>query len=291
VKGEFDRNMHMIDVRISSKLLPNRGSHHPGVNRCFSTSYSHTTGVIRSTPSRAAILENVFVALHVAMWWFVICTMPYIWGDVPRNDMPHDPADQTWKSMNTVDSVASQPGFIESITKVVEAAFDHPLLVVGCRRGKHRSPVVAAGAAEILQHIGFSVAIVELELVQPFLWVSTVAVAQDDRFRSLLAPLTASNKSNSPIDLKSRLFERPLRGPSSHIDFDRSDASTFREALVGCTFPRQHLHESDHGSPGCPCRRSGCFTSVSTSSCRRRTPFSTFDRSCSWRRRARIGTT
>jgi len=140
--------------------------------------------------------------------------------------MPRDPADQSWKTMNTVDSVASQPGFIESITKVVEAAFDNPVLVVGCRRGRHRSPVVAVGAAEILQGLGFSVAIVELELVQPFLYVSTVTVAQDDRLRSRLAPLTQTLA-------RGHLHMLPARA-TRRVEFpNRSEISILRAALAG----------------------------------------------------------
>ncbi len=41
--------------------------------------------------------------------------------------------------------------------------------MVTCRKGAHRSPVVAAAAAELLKDAGFDVCVIELALVKPFL--------------------------------------------------------------------------------------------------------------------------
>ncbi len=94
--------------------------------------------------------------------------------------MPHDPA-ESWKKMNTVDSVCTQHGFQKSIEVIVDTCMELNLTVVGCKAGKHRSPVCAACASEVLQAIGYSVAVVEIYLVQPFLVQATLMAAQDTR--------------------------------------------------------------------------------------------------------------
>ena len=53
-------------------------------------------------------------------------------------------------------------GFALACQRCIAAALGFGFAVVGCRRGKHRSPVVAATAAMKLRAEGFAVAVVEV---------------------------------------------------------------------------------------------------------------------------------
>ena len=82
--------------------------------------------------------------------------------------LPRDP--QAQRDYNYINSVATQSGFTDALTAAVDlAAGGARLIVVACRRGKHRSPVVGAATREVLVMLGFSVTVVELQLIQPFL--------------------------------------------------------------------------------------------------------------------------
>ena len=101
---------------------------------------------------------------------------------VPRIDvrswLPWDP-EHADRSLTCTDSVVSQDRFHETVFEVVMIAKQSNKLIVGCKRGKHRSPVTAVGAKEILMHLGYSVAIMEMNLVQPDLIKSMIFVAED----------------------------------------------------------------------------------------------------------------
>ena len=53
-------------------------------------------------------------------------------------------------------------GFVTAVVRCINAAMLFGFAVVGCRRGRHRSPVCAAAAAMRLRDEGFAVAIVEV---------------------------------------------------------------------------------------------------------------------------------
>ena len=82
-----------------------------------------------------------------------------------RDHLPHDPdtrskgkkgkkgkgKGKSYSSPNLIDEVASQSGFPDAVLRVVDAAgtdSELTLVVVGCTRGKHRSPVVAQVSPE-----------------------------------------------------------------------------------------------------------------------------------------------
>lgn len=74
-----------------------------------------------------------------------------------RDQLPHDPGDKGKKGKkgkgkgksksvpNFIDEVAGQSGFPDAVMHLVDAAGQEEaqLVVCGCTRGKHRSPVVA----------------------------------------------------------------------------------------------------------------------------------------------------
>jgi hypothetical protein len=76
-----------------------------------------------------------------------IASSPYA-----RQELPFDPDEKTRKG-TYVDQVMSQRGFAAAVERVVQSAGSTKLLVT-CSKGLHRSPVVAAGAAELLQEQG-----------------------------------------------------------------------------------------------------------------------------------------
>ena len=85
--------------------------------------------------------------------------------DYIKND-PHLSKDHHYPNQ-----VCKSDGFEDAVKAVLKfAARDaHWVVVVGCTRGKHRSPVVAAFAREILSSVGLDIKVVELQLVQEFL--------------------------------------------------------------------------------------------------------------------------
>ena len=103
--------------------------------------------------------------------------------------LPRDPADNKGKSKGkgkrgrgferTVDSVTKQRGFPDAVASVLEAARQSRKVVVQCRKGVHRSPVVGAAAREVLIGEGFSVVICELSCCQRDLIAEMVGVCED----------------------------------------------------------------------------------------------------------------
>ena len=93
--------------------------------------------------------------------------------------IPHDPHDKVWKTMSTVDSVIRQTGFPNAVKAVLTCARKAGISIVGCRRGKHRSPVVGGTGREILMSEGYSVMVLEVNLVQPELIQQVIAAALD----------------------------------------------------------------------------------------------------------------
>ncbi len=68
-----------------------------------------------------------------------------------RAFMPRDPSALRG---STLDSVARQQGFIQAVQTTVDTARVHPVEVIGCKAGKHRSTVTAAAARLVLLHLG-----------------------------------------------------------------------------------------------------------------------------------------
>ena len=85
-------------------------------------------------------------------WWMIDC----------ESHMPHDV--EAGKTATIPDQVVQTPGFAAAVEETVSYAFQSSLLFTRCRRGEHRSVVVAECAAEVLRQLGFSVAIAELRL-------------------------------------------------------------------------------------------------------------------------------
>ena len=68
-------------------------------------------------------------------------------------------------AQDLVDGVCSEQNFGEAIRERIGRALEVGVVVVKCRRGKHRSPVVAAFAAEILSEVmHFDVKVMEATL-------------------------------------------------------------------------------------------------------------------------------
>ena len=78
-----------------------------------------------------------------------------------------------------VDSEAVQPGFVQCVLDCVQIAHTHQRIVIGCRRGKHRSPVVAACVRELLALCGYAVGVIECGLCQLEMVVPLVNLAED----------------------------------------------------------------------------------------------------------------
>lgn len=95
-----------------------------------------------------------------------------------RSWLPWDP-DNADRSLCCTDSVVSQDRFHDVVFEAVSLAKQSNKLIVGCKRGKHRSPVVATAAKEILMYLGYSVAIVEMNIVQMDLLKSMIFIAED----------------------------------------------------------------------------------------------------------------
>jgi hypothetical protein len=114
-------------------------------------------------------------------------------GDIPLIDccewLPHDLADTTTRDLRVIDSVISQDTFSCTVSAVVKAAFNCNKVIIGSRRGVHRAPVVATCAREILMSLGFSVEVLEFELVQPDLLGAMTYVAEDMRSTIKVCPI------------------------------------------------------------------------------------------------------
>ena len=78
-----------------------------------------------------------------------------------------------------VDSVANQPGFAAVVLQCFDLAKQHGRLIIGCRRGLHRSPVVAGTVRELLAACHYSVGVIELALCQIDLVPAIVNLAED----------------------------------------------------------------------------------------------------------------
>jgi hypothetical protein len=97
--------------------------------------------------------------------------------------VPRDPAIRFDWYWNLIDDVASQPAFSECVSHVVSIAVAHGIAVVACRRGKHRSPVVAAAAAMVLrERHGYAAMVCELALVQHFMLPKIIGLVTDWQF-------------------------------------------------------------------------------------------------------------
>ena len=89
--------------------------------------------------------------------------------DVPTSDvrrfLPNDPA-QARLSGSLVDNIVRQEGFFAAVMSAFWMAKGScPCVVIGCTRGVHRSPVVAAAAAELLRIEGYDVRVMEVPMV------------------------------------------------------------------------------------------------------------------------------
>lgn len=82
-------------------------------------------------------------------------------------------------SRRIVDSVASDVGFPASVDATLTAARQSSKVVVQCRKGIHRSPVVGAAAKEKLIMEGYTVAICELSKCQPDIIPQVINVMED----------------------------------------------------------------------------------------------------------------
>ena len=129
------------------------------------------------------------------------CPRSPVWQQIVdvRQQLPQDPADEveddTGKGKgkgkskskgkgkearpSCVDSVAVQPGFVQCVLDCVQIAHTHQRIVIGCRRGKHRSPVVAACVRELLALCGYAVGVIECGLCQLEMVVPLVNLAED----------------------------------------------------------------------------------------------------------------
>lgn len=103
-------------------------------------------------------------------------------GGHPRIDLckrlPRDPADRK-AHLTCVDSVMKQDGFPEAIESIIRLAMESNRVVVGCSKGIHRSPVGAAVGKELLQRMGYSVAIIEYTICQPDIMKALTFAAED----------------------------------------------------------------------------------------------------------------
>jgi hypothetical protein len=68
-----------------------------------------------------------------------------------RAFMPRDPSALRG---STLDSVARQQGFVQAVQTTVDTARVHPVEVIGCKAGKHRSTVTAATSRLVLCNLG-----------------------------------------------------------------------------------------------------------------------------------------
>ena len=106
-------------------------------------------------------------------------------GDVPLVDccelLPHDPAEIINQDMRVIDWVLSQETFSYTVAAVCRAAFNSNKVIVGSRRGIHRGPVVAACEREVLMSLGFTVEVIEYEIVQPDILNPMTYAAEDMR--------------------------------------------------------------------------------------------------------------
>lgn len=71
-----------------------------------------------------------------------------------RHQMPADPAHRPSKGVLTVDLVVPQPGFALAVRDLVQLVTQQEagtMVCVLCNHAKHRSPVVAAFAADLLR--------------------------------------------------------------------------------------------------------------------------------------------
>ena len=129
------------------------------------------------------------------------CPRSPVWQQIVdvRQQLPQDPADEveddTGKGKgkgkskskgkgkearpSCVDSVAVQPGFVQCVLDCVQIAHTDQRIVIGCRRGKHRSPVVAACVRELLSMCGYAVGVIECGLCQLEMVVPLVNLAED----------------------------------------------------------------------------------------------------------------
>ena len=82
-------------------------------------------------------------------------------------------------SRRIVDSVASDVGFPASVDATLTAARQSSKVVVQCRKGIHRSPVVGAAAKEMLIMEGYTVAICERSKCQPDIIPQVINVMED----------------------------------------------------------------------------------------------------------------
>lgn len=67
-----------------------------------------------------------------------------------RKHMPHDPAHGPQSGLGVVDRVCRQDGFFSAVSAVLDLAKTENAVTVVCNHAKHRSPVVAAFAAQCL---------------------------------------------------------------------------------------------------------------------------------------------
>lgn len=67
-----------------------------------------------------------------------------------RKHMPHDPAHGPQSGLGVVDRVCRQDGFFSAVSAVLDFAKTENAVTVVCNHAKHRSPVVAAFAAQCL---------------------------------------------------------------------------------------------------------------------------------------------
>ena len=80
---------------------------------------------------------------------------------------------------NWMEAIVSKEKFGEALAQVCWQAASNTRTCVACHWGTHRAPAVTAVAAECLKAAGWSVAVLELKLVPPFLWQRVLAEAED----------------------------------------------------------------------------------------------------------------
>lgn len=100
----------------------------------------------------------------------------YGWIDCTEY-LPHDPSHDA--KQTTVHNVVGQKGFEACLTEAVAQCMANPKTAIACHWGAHRSPVVAACAAETLRTAGMTVAVCEVKMLRPELIPYMIAACED----------------------------------------------------------------------------------------------------------------
>ena len=160
----------------------------------------------------------------------------------------------------TVDQVASMDGFTLAVDAVVIAARQSRKVVVQCRRGIHRSPVVGAAAKEVLIMQGYSVAICELSRCQSDIIQEMCNVMEDwhaGRRASAESPASYNNFASQisrPRSRPSRTWT-PLASAAARVRFVARLPSHPAQHRILALHPGARFLAPAHPGPHRSCHR------------------------------------